>query len=83
MTPPSIRIAGELYSADFYKELYRVLKDDGKLFHYLGNPYSERGIDISKGVKKRLKEAGFEGIHEEKKAMGLIAFKRKPKKRVI
>ncbi len=81
--PPSIRIAGELYSANFYKELYRVLKDEGKLFHYLGKPFSGRGIDISKGVKKRLKEAGFEGIHEKKQAMGLIAVKKKPMKRVI
>ncbi|NUN11896.1 methyltransferase domain-containing protein, partial [Candidatus Micrarchaeota archaeon] len=48
--PPTISFAGELYSLEFYKELFRVLKHKGKLFHYTGSPGKNRGKNIPKGV---------------------------------
>lgn len=57
--PPSLRIAGELYSFGLYKELYRVLKKGGIIYHYTGSPGEKRGIDVVSGVMKRMREAGF------------------------
>jgi predicted methyltransferase len=78
--PPSLKIAGELYSGSFYRELYRVLKFNGRLFHYTGSPYAERGVNVMKGIIKRLREAGFDRIEEEPAAAGVVAQKRMPRR---
>ncbi len=58
--PPRFSFAGELYSEEFYKELYRILKPKGRLLHYVGNPGSKyRGKDLVKGVQNRLNSVGF------------------------
>ena len=58
--PPRFGIAGELYSQVFYDQLARVLKRDGKLFHYTGNPNKlTTGRDVPREVAKRLEKAGF------------------------
>ncbi len=58
--PPRFSFAGELYSEEFYNELYRILKPKGRLLHYVGNPGSKyRGKDFVKGVQNRLNSAGF------------------------
>ncbi|MEM7802323.1 MAG: methyltransferase domain-containing protein [Chloroflexota bacterium] len=73
--PPMFNMAGELYSLDFYRELYRVLKSRGRLFHYVGNPKSRSGASVTKGVLKRLKEAGFRRVSGRERAFGLLASK--------
>jgi predicted methyltransferase len=75
--PPRLALAGELYGLDFYRELYRVLKPGGVLFHYVGEPGRARGLNIAGGVSGRLKRAGFEVLG--RKAMGVVA--RKPRQR--
>ncbi len=58
--PPRFGIAGELYSQVFYDQLARVLRRDGRLFHYTGSPNeltSDR--DVPREVTKRLEKAGF------------------------
>lgn len=72
--PPTIAIAGELYSKEFYKELFRVLKKGGILFHYTGKPGHSRGVNISKGVANRLRQVGFQ-VKVVKSACGIVAFK--------
>lgn len=58
--PPRFSFAGELYSEEFYEELYRILKPKGRLLHYVGNPGSKyRGKDLVKGVQNRLNSVGF------------------------
>ncbi|MBS7288368.1 MAG: methyltransferase domain-containing protein [Candidatus Freyarchaeota archaeon] len=58
--PPRFGLAGELYSQEFYRELFRVLKPGGALFHYVGSPGQLiRGKDLAKGVAARLERAGF------------------------
>ena len=58
--PPRFGLAGELYSGVFYAELARVLKRNGKLFHYTGSPNKlTSGRDVPKEVVKRLRNAGF------------------------
>jgi len=58
--PPRFGIAGELYSQVFYDHLARVLKRNGKLFHYTGTPNKlTSGRDVPNEVAKRLRLAGF------------------------
>jgi len=73
--PPSMKIAGELYSQEFYNLLFQKLKKGGKLFHYVGSPGEKSGKDIRRGVIKRLKKAGFKQVLEVLKALGLLALK--------
>lgn len=73
--PPRFGIAGELYSQTFYDQLARVLKRNGKLFHYTGTPNKlTSGRDVPKEVTKRLRNAGFA---TELVGDGVLAVKRK------
>jgi len=72
--PPRFALAGELYSQEFYYEIFRVLKPKGWLYHYVGEPGKRRRKDIPAGVIKRLKECGFEKIRRQD--VGIVA--RKP-----
>jgi len=73
--PPRINIAEELYSIDFYRELYRVLKSGGTLLHYTGEPGRHSNISYLKGVKRRLESAGFYRVVWADQAKGFLAFK--------
>ena len=58
--PPRFGIAGELYSQAFYNELARVLRRNGRLFHYTGSPNKlTSGRDVPREVARRLGIAGF------------------------
>jgi len=73
--PPTFSLAGELYSAACYRQLFRVLKRGGRVFHYIGDLESKSGHNVMKGVVRRLQEAGFEQIVRRPEAFGLLAFK--------
>jgi len=64
--PPRFALAGKLYSLEFYKKIYSVLKKGGLLFHYTGAPGKYRGLNIQKGVINRLRLSGFRIIHTYK-----------------
>jgi predicted methyltransferase len=71
--PPRFGIAGELYSASFYAELYRVLARGARLFHYTGTPNRlTSGRDVPNEVATRLKRAGFAA---ERVGDGVLALK--------
>ncbi len=73
--PPRLTSStGELYSLDFYRELYRILKPGGILYHYTGEPGRHRA-SIVKGVGDRLRKAGFKVLKYSEKSMGYIAVK--------
>ena len=75
--PPTLAVAGDLYGDDFYRQLLRVLRPGGKLFHYTGDPGSRsRGQDLPGSVKQRLSTLGFTGARLEPEALGVSA--RKP-----
>jgi predicted methyltransferase len=74
--PPRFSLAGELYSGEFYRELFRVLRPGGRLFHYVGNPGKKyRKRDLQKGVMERLRKAGFVGVKRVEEALGVVAKK--------
>lgn len=71
--PPMFSLAGELYSLAFYRQLHRVLRRRGRLFHYIGNPESRSGATVTRGVIRRLGEAGFQQVQERPQAFGVTA----------
>ena len=73
--PPTFSLAGELYSAAFYRQVYRVLARPGRLFHYVGDPTSGLGKRVTTGVVRRLREAGFRRVDPHPEAFGVVAHK--------
>ena len=73
--PPMMSMAGDLYSLVFYKEAFRVLKPNGRMFHYIGNPESNSGRKITRGVIDRLRHAGFPRVKQVPEAFGVMASK--------
>ena len=73
--PPAFSLAGQLYSGEFYRQLYRILRRGGRLFHYIGDLNSKSGGTVTKGVLRRLQEAGFTRITRRPEAFGVVAYK--------
>jgi predicted methyltransferase len=73
--PPTFSLAGELYSEDFYRQLYRVLAPRGRLFHYVGDPTSKLGRRMTTSVVQRLQESGFRRVIRKAEAFGVVASK--------
>lgn len=72
--PPRFRLAGELYSQEFYEQLARVSRRKGRLFHYTGTPNKlTSGRDVPREVALRLRRAGFV---TELKGDGVLATKK-------
>lgn len=63
----------DLYGIAFYKELRRILRSGGQLFHYIGNPNSKESGRLYSGIIYRLSEAGFKSIEKVESAFGLRA----------
>lgn len=73
--PPMLSRAGELYSGEFYGYLYHALSHRGRLYHYVGDPDSRSGRNITRSVVRRLQEAGFRRVQVKPRAFGLVAYK--------
>ncbi|MFL5805571.1 MAG: spermine synthase, partial [Roseiflexaceae bacterium] len=73
--PPTFSLAGELYSGLFYRHAFRILRREGRMFHYIGNLESKSGGRVMRGVVRRLKEAGFSRVAQRPEAFGLVAYK--------
>jgi len=58
--PPRFALAGELYSENFYRNLYRILKTNGEIYHYTGDPNKRsRRLPLKKEIKKLFDRLGF------------------------
>jgi predicted methyltransferase len=73
--PPVVSLAGDLYSAAFYNQARRVLQPGGRMFHYIGDPDSKSGAQTTRGVVRRLREAGFSKVVPRRRAFGVVAYK--------
>jgi predicted methyltransferase len=74
--PPRFSLAGELYGERFYREIFRVLKRHGALFHYTGNPHVvKRGSSFVDQAAQRLRAAGFSKVVKVAELMGVTAYK--------
>jgi hypothetical protein len=73
--PPTMSLAGDLYGGEFYRQMFRVLKPRGRAFHYIGDPDSATGSRVTRGVIKRLHEAGFGKVVPVPGAYGVAAWK--------
>lgn len=73
--PPAFSVAGHLYSQEYYQQLHRILVPGGKVFHYIGNPDSKSGAKVTRGVVKRLHDAGFVKVKAAPRAFGVTCRK--------
>jgi len=73
--PPAFSLAGDLYSGEFYRQLFRVLRPGGRLLHYIGDLESKSGRTVARGAMRRLGEAGFSRVVRRQEAFGLVAYK--------
>lgn len=73
--PPTMSLAGELYSLEFYTKAVRVLSRRGKMFHYTGDPESGLGASTTRGVIRRMHEAGFRKVIRHPEAFGVVGYK--------
>jgi predicted methyltransferase len=73
--PPAFNLAGDLYSGAFYRQLFRVLRRGGRMFHYIGDLESKSGRTVVRGAVRRLQEAGFSRVVRRPKAFALVAYK--------
>ena len=71
--PPTMSLGGDLYSEEFYRSVHRVMKRNGRLFHYIGDPNSGLGKKLYPGVMKRLNAAGFRVVRRREEAFGVTA----------
>ena len=70
--PPRHDRAGHLYGQEFYQKLARVIKPEGRLFHYTGEPGSRyRSVNLQRGITERLRRAGFKDIEYHPSVMGI------------
>lgn len=73
--PPTFKLNPALYHPDFYKELYRVLKHRGVLYHYAPNPDKMKGRQFYNLIIKGLRNAGFCNIKYKETSSGVRAEK--------
>jgi len=73
--PPRMSHAPELYSSQFYGELFRVCRTSARIFHYVGSIGKRKGRRIDHEVMERLAAAGFRGMRYVPRLQGIYASK--------
>ncbi|MDD3297060.1 MAG: MnmC family methyltransferase [Candidatus Omnitrophica bacterium] len=73
--PPTLKLAGELFSNEFYSQVKRVLRPKAKFFHYTPLYKIKQGFKLSDSIKKRLAKQGFRNIAYSEAACGLLCEK--------
>lgn len=73
--PPARALAPELYEREMYHQFWRVCKEGGRLFHYVGDPQSKEGGRVFGAVVKLLNDVGFKNIELQRDAFGVSAVK--------
>ncbi|HLZ07797.1 MAG TPA: spermine synthase, partial [Chloroflexota bacterium] len=73
--PPMFALAGQLYSAEFYRQLHRVLNSHGRLFHYIGDVSGGSAKRVAQGATRRLLDVGFTRVTLRPETFGIVAEK--------
>ena len=73
--PPTFKLAVDLFSKDFYREVKRILRERGKFFHYAPLYKVRQGFDFPSKIKSNLKMVGFKSINFSKEAGGILCRK--------
>ncbi|MFA5008116.1 MAG: methyltransferase domain-containing protein [Candidatus Omnitrophota bacterium] len=73
--PPTFKLAPELFGAAFYAELYRVLKNGGRLFHYTPFYKISQGYDFPSKIREKLKKTGFKLLEFSPDRGGIVCKK--------
>lgn len=73
--PPTFKLAPELFTENFYRELFRVLKHGGKLFHYTPLYKISQGYDFPSRIEKKLKKNGFKVLEFKPEEGGIVCRK--------
>ncbi|MEM2956312.1 MAG: methyltransferase [Candidatus Pacearchaeota archaeon] len=74
--PPTFSLAPELYSKEFYKEIWEVLKKNGKLWHYCPSPGKTKNKNNFKPkIISNLKKIGFRRVFLDEISSGIICLK--------
>ena len=63
------------FSLRNYEQIFRVLRNGGKLYHYVPNPKVKSGKDFGAHISSFLKKAGFTKIERDKEGSYLVARK--------
>jgi len=63
--PPTLKLAGELYSRSFYEEISRVMKPGATFVHYVGEPGIMSRQRVYVGVLRRVRSVGFDAFYDE------------------
>ncbi len=69
------RSSGLFFSTEHYAETYRILRRNGKLYHYLPRPQIEQGRDFAKAIIQRLEELRFMLLERNEKDCYIIVQK--------
>ena len=61
--PPRFALAPELYTENFYRELFRLMYEGGELYHYTGDPNRKiRGASLAQKTRGILLKIGFREV---------------------
>ena len=71
--PPRFSHAPELYSPEFYAELYEICKKGARIFHYVGLVGAKKGRKIEEEASKALEAVGFKELRFSSKLKGIFA----------
>ena len=71
----TVKGSEQFFSLENYKQAFRVLKEKGRLYHYLPKHQIKRGRDFASEIISRLKKAGFKKIFRNKGESYIIASK--------
>ncbi|MBI4440424.1 methyltransferase domain-containing protein [Candidatus Woesearchaeota archaeon] len=73
--PPTFKYAPELYSSEFHRELFRVLKKGGVLYHYCPSPQRTKGRTMYPRLIRQLRNSGFRNAEFHESSSGIRAVK--------
>ena len=72
--PPTFKYSPELYSKEFYQQLFRIMKKEAILYHYAPWPH-RRGKPLYLRIMKFLSESRFRKVRYSEASSGVVAQK--------